>query len=247
MCDRAVGETAEVKERVPGMINHGDAAEIEPHSWRGPFGRRIAHGKERRIRQRRAAGRRKIDRKRRGFRRQLRRHFGDEIEHAIGPVGRGGGQQNFEPLRKLRREVGEVMRGRAGVGQDQRRRAENLRRIALRLEAAIALCAVALNKHANIGNGADEAVRQKEIEMGRFAGRANRAAEQSFVDEGADNSLLAGAVRRHHDVQQKSRRAGSGGQPPHVDSRGQVGAAEHFGFRGRHAQLIETDAIGRQR
>ena len=45
-----------------------------------------------------------------------------------------------------------------------------------------------------------------EIEMGRFADRRDRAAEQALVDEGADDRFLAGAVGRDHDVEQKARR-----------------------------------------
>ena len=177
----------------------------------------------------------------------MRGHFGDHIEHSIRPIGGHPGQQNFELLRKPRREIGEIVRRSVGVGQHQRGRAENLRRIALRFEAAIALRAIALNEDADIGNGADETVGQQEIEMGGFAGCGDRAAEQTLVDERADDSLLAGAVGRHHNIEQKACRPRSGRQPPHVDDGGKIGAAEHFGCRRRHAQLIETDAVGRQR
>ncbi len=135
----------------------------------------------------------------------------------------------------------------SALGQHQRRGAENLRRITLRLEPAIALGAVALDQRADIGDGADKSIRQKQIEMGGLAGRSDRAAEQALVDEGADHGLLAGAVRRHHDIEQKSRRAGFRRQPAGIDDGGEVGAAEHFGFGRRDTQLIETDAVGRQR
>ncbi len=82
--------------------------------------------------------------------------------------------------------------------------------------------------------------------MGRLAGRRDRAAEQAFVDERADHRLVAGAVRRDHHIEQKPRRTRSGGQPAHIDDGAEIGAAEHLGFRGRHAELIEGHAIGRQ-
>ena len=85
-----------------------------------------------------------------------------------------------------------------------------------------------------------------EIEMGGFAARRDRAAEQPLVDEGADDCLLAGAVGRHHDVEQEPRRPRSGRQPAGVDDGGKIGASEHFGLRRRDDELVEGHAIGRR-
>ena len=187
-----------------------DPAAIKTHTRAAALRRPVTHREERAARRRRGAGRHQHHPDRRIVGRQLIDHLGDQIEHQGGLIGDLLRKEDLQPARPARDQIGEIMHRRVGGREHQRARAEDLGRIPLRLEPAIALRAVALHHGADVGIGADQAVGQQKIEVGGLPTRRHRAAEQPLVDEGAYHRLGAGAVRRHHDVEQNARRTSAG-------------------------------------
>ncbi len=80
--------------------------------------------------------------------------------------------------------------------------------------------------------------------MRRFAGRGNRTAEQSLVDENADDRFLTSAVGRHHEIEQKPRRTRSARQPAGVDDGDKISSTVHLSLGRRYRELVEGHAIG---
>ena len=173
-------------------------------------------------------------------------HLSHKIKGLRRLLGGGGRQQDLKACRPARGEVGEILDMAIGGRQHEAARTEDLYRIALRLEAAIALRTAALHHGADISVGADQAVRQRQVEVCRLAGRCDRAAEQAFVDVGADDGPFSGSVRRHHEVEQDARGMRAARQSSRVDGHGEIGTAENIGLCRRDAELIERHAIGRQ-
>jgi hypothetical protein len=60
-----------------------------------------------------------------------------------------------------------------------------------------------LYDRANIRGGADETIGKRKVEMRGFVARRHFAAEKPLVDVRAYNGLVAGAVRRDQQVEQR--------------------------------------------
>ena len=103
---------------------------------------------------------------------------------------------------------------------------------------------------------------KRQIEMRRLVDLRHRAAEQALVDEDADHRPLAGAVRRHHDVERKARRPSfpaaacgrrsrptcrRGRTPPPAPASGRVGEADAIGRQAVAAALSPTEAAATPR
>jgi hypothetical protein len=173
-------------------------------------------------------------------------HLRQNAKHGNRLIGGGRGDKKFDAAGEVRRQVGEIVRHAVGGGQHQGRRSEDLRRIALGFETTFALRAIALHQRADIGDGAEQTVRQAEIEMRRLANCRDRAAEEPLIDESTDDRFLSRPVGRDHDVEQKPRRAGLRRQTPTIDDGRQIGAAKHIRLRRRHGELLEGRAVGRK-
>ena len=121
-----------------------------------------------------------------------------------------------------------------------------MRRIALRLEAAVALGAAPLHQDADIAVDAEQALGQRQIEVRRLPGAGNLAREHLFVDVDAGHRLLAGAVGGNHHIEQQPYRLGSRRQQPSIDGGLELGAAKHGRLGQLDAKLVEADLFGRQ-
>jgi hypothetical protein len=170
----------------------------------------------------------------------------NEGKYGNGLIGGGCGQKKLDSAPKVRSEIGEIVWNAIRTCKHQRRRSEDLRGIALGFQVTVTLRAVALDDSAHIDHGADESRRETKIEMSSLADGCDCTTEQMLVDEDADNRLLAGAIGRDHDIEQKACRARFGRKAASIDDSNKIGSAEYICLHGRDLKLLEGHTVGRK-